>query len=69
MARRKLVTIEGPKATVTIYRDAEFDEYCIRRHAHGPLAEMGYDSDYYTKSKKDAYDTACLIVGLEPSDL
>lgn len=57
MTLRKIQTLTGPKGVVTIYRDAEWEEWrVVRKGQRG--------TGYHTNDKQDAIDTAHTIAGL-----
>lgn len=60
MALRKIATFPAVGATVTVYRDAEWQEYRVRVTLPG-VVKMG-DTDYHTDDKADALSTAAYAV-------
>lgn len=57
MALRKLEKFVGPKATTTVYRDVEWEEYRVKT-----AGQKG--TGYHTNDKQDAMDTARSIAGI-----
>lgn len=61
MALRKIETFTGPKGTVTVHRDAEWNEYRVKM-----VGQKG--TGYHTDDKQDAMDTARSIAGVVAAD-
>lgn len=58
MSIRKILTIAGPVACVSVYCDSDWNEYRVRVQGAKP------EADYHTTDRDDAEGTAALLSGI-----